>query len=201
EFLGFSHGTVGVGYYLCEYYKVCNDTKVLNMLQKILNSLYVRGISVNNSLFWENRYNDKTIWPHWCNGSAGILQFLNNYIQIFPNSEKAQHLIKKGVEGLINSNKFDSHSYCHGIAGHTMVLIEILNSKHTFLENDLLIRIKRKILNNLSILSTMSIPDNNHFYVWLLEDDKTVSFSLMTGYLGIYLAFMNFYYDLDDILY
>src|SRR5699024_5055813 len=56
EFLGFSHGTVGVGYYLCEYYKVCNDTKVLNMLQKILNSLYVRGISVNNSLFWENRY-------------------------------------------------------------------------------------------------------------------------------------------------
>ena len=189
KFIGFSHGLVGIGYFLSELYFLKDDEVIKRTVDLITETLNNLKLSKNGNYYWFNKYSPEGyVWPHWCNGTSGILLYLHS-IYKSTKSSIVKELFNKSLRGLLQSDKYDTNSLCHGIAGHTKVLLFISKGNREIIQAELQDEVDEKIEHNLSLLESQSVIGEAGYPTWVLEDDKTISFSYMTGYLGPYSTF------------
>lgn len=152
--VGYAHGNAGIIAQLYRFYKITNDTKVLNLIKEAL--IYERSMYSVVDKDWYRAAEQQYFSCGWCNGAPGILlskiqmknlgyedKEINNEIMIATNT-----IIEKGLNKDI--------SLCHGDMGNMVIL------------KDAAIALKDKKLYNQAISTIEEIAD---FVLELMETE------------------------------
>jgi lantibiotic modifying enzyme len=120
-YYGFAHGSAGILYFLLEYSKFRDERKILNALNKGLQSiLRVSIANGNGQIYWPIGTSDESVRFWWCHGSPGIsLLFLKlyetGYEKEMANTTKS---ILNGIpKKTLSPSPSMNLSICHGLSG------------------------------------------------------------------------------------
>jgi lantibiotic modifying enzyme len=178
-FVGFSHGPVGIGYYLHRLSLVSKNPQYREYAQKAMTHIEKIAIHENNYVKWyHEELNRKDKYPsQWCHGAPGMNPFFldmyadgkdRKYLALA--SENTLYLLNQGV------NIRKNGSVCHGVSGNAAALYQlykIIPQKAYFDE----------IRKGLGVLQQTVKKDADGYY-WDSQSNK-IDYSYMTGVAGI----------------
>lgn len=174
---GFAHGDAGIIYSLIESYSITKNTEIENLAEFVLIRLQEKMIEIQGMSFISFSPKDKSIWTHFCNGSAGVLLAYSLFRTVFQN-EKYVGIERKLILSIVYRLELKSISFCHGLSGDLFIIKNIKSRFHTnSIESELKYAIN---LLESEILRRVSL--NGKF----IHFNRNID--LANGYLGVYLA-------------
>ncbi|SDC54689.1 lanthionine synthetase LanC family protein [Shouchella lonarensis] len=181
-FLGYSHGIAGIGTFLVALFKETNEKKYKECVERIVDTLDRTAIKTETSaVVWPKTFSlrDTSLQTSWCNGAAGIGQFLLSVLSI-DDQEETRALAVGAVNAVLQSNVVQVNNQCHGMAGEGDFLIA---AKRAVVGDQVAIDRKLRLIEK-RLLAVADIVDGQ--YCWTGEDKMSHVIDYMTGYLGIY---------------
>jgi serine/threonine protein kinase len=127
EYVGLSHGTAGVGYFLAELAKVTRAARWSDRCREVADwvlSQAREGLSDRSGLRWGALDKDVSYGLNWCHGSPGVLRFLlathealgdDAYLDA---ARRAGRMVAWGGPWL-------GTTQCHGLAGNIEALLDV----------------------------------------------------------------------------
>jgi serine/threonine protein kinase len=127
EYVGFSHGTAGVGYFIAELARVTQAQHWSDRCREAADwvlSQARQGLSDGSGLRWGAVGQDLSYGLNWCHGSPGVLRFLlaahdtlgdDTYLDA---ARRAGRMVAWG-------GPWVGASQCHGLAGNIEALLDV----------------------------------------------------------------------------
>jgi serine/threonine protein kinase len=181
EYIGFSHGSAGIGYFLTEVCLARHDVELADCCVDIAGWILAQSrpsLHDGSGLTWsvvpDGSGGDGS---YWCHGSAGIARFLvraydlSNDLAYLRAAEQAGRMLAIGAT-------WYGTTQCHGLAGNADVLVDIWRraaGPH--------LDAARALGQNLAIFRTKD--------GWPSESPNVFSADLMVGQAGVGAAFLR----------
>jgi hypothetical protein len=182
EYIGFSHGSAGIGYFLAECGLACRDSTISSVCVEIADWMIGLGrpcLDDESGLMWSSTPDGvPSRGLHWCHGSAGIARFLLSAYAVSADPAHARAASRAG-RMLALGAPWAGTTQCHGIAGNAEVLIDLW----ACLGDDDWLSWATMLGENLALYETER--------GWPSEDHRVVSPDLMVGQAGVGAAFVR----------
>ena len=128
EYIGFAHGSAGVGYFLAECCLAQHDARLEAGCSQVADwviALSRTCLPDRSGVTWPLSPDDATLHgAYWCHGAAGIARFL---LRAFDLTGKSAYL--RAAEGagrtLAKGATWIGTTQCHGLAGNADILVDV----------------------------------------------------------------------------
>jgi len=182
EYIGFSHGSAGIGYFLAECGLACRDNTISSVCVEIADWIIGLGLPClddQSGLTWSlSAGGTASRATHWCHGSTGIARFLLSAYAVSGDPAHARAASRAG-RTLALGAQWTGTTQCHGIAGSAEVLIDLW----ACLGGEDWLSWATRLGENLALYETER--------GWPSEDHHVVTPDLMVGQAGVGAAFVR----------
>lgn len=124
---GFAHGSAGIGYFMLHSGPLVKRPMAVQLAVDIGRALLSRGVPVagGRGVTWPHGPDSaQTPWTHWCNGAAGVGQFLLSLWSATADADFLDAALHAG-RAITLGRPFGSCCRCHGLAGDGDFLLEL----------------------------------------------------------------------------
>ncbi|MFG3343631.1 class IV lanthionine synthetase LanL [Streptomyces sp. NPDC048018] len=124
RYLGFAHGTSGIGCFLLAAAAVANRKEYLDLAVAAGEELVADAVTVGQAAQWPAQSGDVPTAPYWCHGSAGIGTFLLRLWQTAGDDRYAD-LARGAARAVVERASRAALTQCHGLAGNGDFLLDM----------------------------------------------------------------------------
>jgi hypothetical protein len=128
EYLGFSHGSAGIGYFLAQYSLFSGDEpsqKICHDIADWLIELAQPALEDRSGLYWKaSETSDRSSGTNWCHGAPGMARFLLSAYSATKDDSHLEAAVSAGRMTALGGSWIGT-SQCHGLAGNIEVLIDV----------------------------------------------------------------------------
>ncbi|MEW2418281.1 class IV lanthionine synthetase LanL [Streptomyces sp. NPDC046866] len=127
RYLGFAHGTSGIGYFLLEAAAVADRRDYLDLAVAAGEELVAGAVRIGGATQWPAQAGDVPTAPYWCHGSAGIGSFL---IRLWRTTGDELHaeLARGAARAVVERASRAPLAQCHGLAGNGDFLLDMASA-------------------------------------------------------------------------
>ncbi|MFJ9813214.1 class IV lanthionine synthetase LanL [Streptomyces sp. NPDC101158] len=124
RYLGFAHGTSGIGCFLLAAAAVANRQEYLDLALAAGEELVADAVIIGEAAQWPAQSGDVPTAPYWCHGSAGIGSFLLRLWQATGDDRHAD-LARGAGQAVVERASRAALTQCHGLAGNGDFLLDL----------------------------------------------------------------------------
>lgn len=125
-YLGFAHGSAGIGYFFAELFAAGGDSRFLDCAERVSNwleGLARPALDDDSGLTWPDVEGGKSCL-HWCHGSTGIAVFLLQMYRVTRNDRYLELANRAGLAAG-QGGRWACPIQCHGLAGYIELLLDL----------------------------------------------------------------------------
>jgi class IV lanthipeptide synthase len=127
-YLGYAHGTAGIGDFLLAAATATGDVRYLDMTRDAADTLAATAVRRGAEAFWPARPGDKSpAGTGWCAGSAGVGTFLLHAGQALADPRLTE-LATAAAVAVHRSAPRANPAACHGLAGGGQFLLDVADA-------------------------------------------------------------------------
>ncbi|MEU2336037.1 class IV lanthionine synthetase LanL [Streptomyces sp. NPDC006654] len=124
RYLGFAHGTAGIGCFLLTAAAVSERPEHLELALAAGEHLVANAVLVGRAAQWPAQATDPPTAPYWCHGSAGIGSFLVRLWQR-TGDRRFGDLARGAADAVVERASRAALAQCHGLAGNGDFLLDL----------------------------------------------------------------------------
>ncbi|MFG2312993.1 class IV lanthionine synthetase LanL [Streptomyces sp. NPDC048566] len=124
RYLGFAHGTSGIGCFLLAAAAISNRQEHLDLAVAAGEELVASAVMVGEAAHWPAQAADVPTAPYWCHGSAGIGTFLVRLWQT-TGDDRFGELARHAARAVVERASRAPLTQCHGLAGNGDFLLDM----------------------------------------------------------------------------
>ncbi|WP_435600112.1 class IV lanthionine synthetase LanL [Streptomyces sp. C10-9-1] len=124
RYLGFAHGTAGIGCFLLAASAVTGRREHRDLALAAGEALAAASLTVGGAAQWPSRAGDVPTAPYWCHGSAGIGSFLLRLWQA-TGDDRYGDLARGAARAVMERASRAPLAQCHGLAGNGDFLLDL----------------------------------------------------------------------------
>ncbi|GLX38449.1 serine/threonine protein kinase [Streptomyces roseochromogenus] len=124
RYLGFAHGTSGIGCFLLAAAAVTDRREHLDLALAAGEELVATALTVGETAQWPAQAGDVPTAPYWCHGSAGIGSFLVRLWQT-TGDDRFGELARGAARAVVERASRAPLTQCHGLAGNGDFLLDM----------------------------------------------------------------------------
>ncbi|MFB7937718.1 class IV lanthionine synthetase LanL [Streptomyces sp. NPDC056049] len=124
RYLGFAHGTSGIGCFLLAAASVTGRAEDLDLAVAAGEHLVAHAVDVGGAAQWPAQSGDVPTAPYWCHGSAGIGSFLVRLGRA-TGDERFGGLARRSARAVVERASRAALTQCHGLAGNGDLLLDL----------------------------------------------------------------------------
>ncbi|MFI0988616.1 class IV lanthionine synthetase LanL [Streptomyces exfoliatus] len=124
RYLGFAHGTAGIGCFLLEAAAVTKNPEHRELALAAGELLVTHAVTVGDAAQWPAQATDVPTAPYWCHGSAGIGSFLVRLWRA-TGDPRFRDLAVGGTRAVVERASRAAATQCHGLAGNGDLLLDM----------------------------------------------------------------------------
>lgn len=124
RYLGFAHGTAGVGCFLLEAAAVTKNPEHRDLAVAAGEHVVAHAVTVGDAAQWPAQATDPPTAPYWCHGSAGIGSFLVRLWRATGDDRYAE-LARGSARAVVERASRAALTQCHGLAGNGDFLLDM----------------------------------------------------------------------------
>ncbi|MEU4952916.1 class IV lanthionine synthetase LanL [Streptomyces lavendulae] len=124
RYLGFAHGTSGIGCFLLAAAAVTDRREHLELALAAGEELVATALTVGETAQWPAQAGDVPTAPYWCHGSAGIGSFLVRLWQT-TGDDRFGDLARRAARAVVERASRAPLTQCHGLAGNGDFLLDM----------------------------------------------------------------------------
>ncbi|WP_371674932.1 class IV lanthionine synthetase LanL [Streptomyces sp. NBC_01276] len=124
RYLGFAHGTSGIGCFLLAAAAVTNRREHLDLALAAGEELVATALTVGETAQWPAQAGNVPTAPYWCHGSAGIGSFLIRLWQT-TGDDRFGDLARNAARAVVERASRAPLTQCHGLAGNGDFLLDM----------------------------------------------------------------------------
>ncbi|MFF4897247.1 class IV lanthionine synthetase LanL [Streptomyces sp. NPDC001068] len=127
RYLGFAHGTAGIGSFLLAAAAVSHRPEHLELAVAAGEHLVAHAVTVGEAAQWPAQATDPPTAPYWCHGSAGIGSFLVRLWQ-WTGDDRFGDLARGAALAVVERATRAALTQCHGLAGNGDFLLDMADA-------------------------------------------------------------------------
>ncbi|MEU2419699.1 class IV lanthionine synthetase LanL [Streptomyces sp. NPDC007851] len=127
RYLGFAHGTSGIGAFLLTAAAVSHRPEHLELAVAAGEHLVANAVLVGRAAQWPAQVTDPPTAPYWCHGSAGIGSFLVRLWQR-TGDKRFGDLARGAAHAVVERASRAALAQCHGLAGNGDFLLDMADA-------------------------------------------------------------------------
>ncbi|MFF2777377.1 class IV lanthionine synthetase LanL [Streptomyces sp. NPDC058052] len=124
RYLGFAHGTSGIGCFLLAAASVTGRAEDLELAVAAGEHLVAHAVDVDGAAQWPAQAGDVPTAPYWCHGSAGIGSFLVRLWRA-TGDDRYGDLARRSAKAVVERASRAALTQCHGLAGNGDLLLDL----------------------------------------------------------------------------
>ncbi|MFF8593898.1 class IV lanthionine synthetase LanL [Streptomyces sp. NPDC015220] len=124
RYLGFAHGTAGIGCFLLATALAAHRADLLDLAVDAGEHLLAHVELVGGAAHWPAQATDEPTAPYWCHGSAGIGTFLVRLYEA-TGDDRFGDLARRGARAVVEHASRAALTQCHGLAGNGDFLLDM----------------------------------------------------------------------------
>ncbi|MFJ3636595.1 class IV lanthionine synthetase LanL [Streptomyces sp. NPDC090112] len=124
RYLGFAHGTAGIGCFLLAAATVSDRPEYARLAVEAGEHLVAHAVLVGEAAQWPAQATDPPTAPYWCHGSAGIGTFLVRLWRA-TGDERFGDLARRATRAVVERASRAALTQCHGLAGNGDFLLDM----------------------------------------------------------------------------
>ncbi|MFS0697521.1 class IV lanthionine synthetase LanL [Streptomyces nitrosporeus] len=124
RYLGFAHGSAGIGYFLLAAATVTEREEHMEAAVQAGEHLLAHVVHTGAAAQWPAQATDVPTAPYWCHGSAGIGSFLIRLWQV-TGDDRFGDAARQGVLAVTERASRAALTQCHGLAGNGDFLLDM----------------------------------------------------------------------------
>ncbi|MFI8263828.1 class IV lanthionine synthetase LanL [Streptomyces sp. NPDC085665] len=124
RYLGFAHGTSGIGCFLLAAAGISHRPEHLQLAVAAGEHLVANAVMVGRAAQWPAQATDPPTAPYWCHGSAGIGTFLVRLWQR-TGDKRFGDLARGAAHAVVERSSRAALAQCHGLAGNGDFLLDM----------------------------------------------------------------------------
>ncbi|MFD4917917.1 class IV lanthionine synthetase LanL [Streptomyces virginiae] len=124
RYLGFAHGTAGIGCFLLAAAAVSKRQEHLDLAVAAGEYMAADVVMVGEAAQWPAQATDAPTAPYWCHGSAGIGSFLLRLWQT-TGDDRFGELARHAAQAVLERASRAPLTQCHGLAGNGDFLLDM----------------------------------------------------------------------------
>ncbi|WP_333734863.1 class IV lanthionine synthetase LanL [Streptomyces sp. IBSBF 3010] len=124
QYLGFAHGSAGIGCFLLLSAAASGRQDHLRLAVEAGEHLLRSAVRIGEAVQWPAQAGDEPTAPYWCHGSAGIGTFLVRLRQV-TGDERFGDLARRSAPAVTERASRAPLSQCHGLAGNGDFLLDL----------------------------------------------------------------------------
>ncbi|MFG3041387.1 lanthionine synthetase LanC family protein [Streptomyces sp. NPDC048330] len=127
RYLGFAHGTSGIGTFLLAASEVSRHPAHRDLAVEVGENLLANAVRVGETAQWPAQSGDVPTAPYWCHGSAGIGSFLVRLWQA-TGDDRFGDLARRSTYAVAERSSRAALTQCHGLAGNGDFLLDMADA-------------------------------------------------------------------------
>lgn len=127
RYLGFAHGTSGIGCFLLAAEAVSRRSEHLELAVAAGELLVAHAVTVGHAAQWPAQTSNVPTAPYWCHGSAGIGSFLIRLWQR-TGDKRFGDLARGAAHAVVERASRAALAQCHGLAGNGDFLLDMADA-------------------------------------------------------------------------
>ncbi|MFE9499365.1 class IV lanthionine synthetase LanL [Streptomyces collinus] len=127
RYLGFAHGSAGIGSFLLAAADVSGRPEHLELAVAAGEHLVAHAVGVGEGVQWPAQATDPPTAPYWCHGSAGIGSFLIRLWQR-TGDDRYAGLARGAAHAVMERASRAAVAQCHGLAGNGDFLLDLADA-------------------------------------------------------------------------
>ncbi|WP_435972016.1 class IV lanthionine synthetase LanL [Streptomyces sp. Qhu_M48] len=127
RYLGFAHGTSGIGCFLLAAATVSQREEHLELAVEAGEHLLAAAVVTGETAQWPSQASDVPTAPYWCHGSAGIGTFLVRLWQA-TGDDRFGDLARRSTHAVTERASRAALAQCHGLAGNGDFLLDMADA-------------------------------------------------------------------------
>ncbi|MFG2949533.1 class IV lanthionine synthetase LanL [Streptomyces adustus] len=127
RYLGFAHGTAGIGSFLLAAAAVSRRVEHMELAVAAGEHLVANAVMVGQTAQWPAQATDVPTAPYWCHGSAGIGSFLVRLWQQ-TGDKRFVDLAHGAAHAVVERASRAAVAQCHGLAGNGDFLLDMADA-------------------------------------------------------------------------
>ncbi|AYN38115.1 hypothetical protein D9753_03225 [Streptomyces dangxiongensis] len=179
RYLGFAHGTAGIGFFLLAAAAVSQRPEHMELAVEAGELLVANAVLTGPVAHWPAQAADVPTAPYWCHGAAGVGTFLVRLWQVTGDGRFGE-LARRATHAVAERASRAALTQCHGLAGNGDFLLDMADAT-----GDPAYRVMAAELAHLVVAERA----NRHDHVVFPNEYGDVSTSWSDGIAGI-LAFL-----------
>ncbi|MER5740043.1 class IV lanthionine synthetase LanL [Streptomyces sp. NPDC002262] len=124
RYLGFAHGTAGIGCFLLAAASVTGRPEDRRLAVAAGELLVAHAVDVGGAAQWPAQAGDVPTAPYWCHGSAGIGSFLVRLWRA-TGDDRYGELARRAGRAVVERASRAALTQCHGLAGNGDFLLDL----------------------------------------------------------------------------
>ncbi len=124
RYLGFAHGTAGIGCFLLAAATVADRRDYTELAVEAGEHLVAHAVLVGEAAQWPAQATDPPTAPYWCHGSAGIGTFLVRLWRA-TGDDRFGDLARRATHAVVERASRAALTQCHGLAGNGDFLLDM----------------------------------------------------------------------------
>lgn len=124
QYLGFAHGSAGIGCFLLCGAVASGRQDHLRLAVEVGEHLLRSAVRIGEAVQWPAQAGDEPTAPYWCHGSAGIGTFLVRLRQV-TGDDRFGDLARRSAAAVAERASRAPLSQCHGLAGNGDFLLDL----------------------------------------------------------------------------
>lgn len=127
RYLGFAHGTAGIGCFLLSAAAVSQRPEHLDLAVAAGEQLVSTAVRVGEAAQWPAQATDVPTAAYWCHGAAGIGSFLVRLWQV-TGDDRFGDLARRATHAVMERASRAALTQCHGLAGNGDFLLDMADA-------------------------------------------------------------------------
>ncbi|MFJ9900987.1 class IV lanthionine synthetase LanL [Streptomyces sp. NPDC091280] len=127
RYLGFAHGTAGIGSFLLNAAAISGSSHHLEAALAAGEHVVAHAVQVGGAVQWPSQATDVPTAPYWCHGSAGIGIFLIRLWQR-TGDKRFEDLARGAAHAVVERASRAALAQCHGLAGNGDFLLDMADA-------------------------------------------------------------------------
>ncbi|MFJ1750509.1 class IV lanthionine synthetase LanL [Streptomyces sp. NPDC088116] len=127
RYLGFAHGTAGIGCFLLAAAAVSQRPEHMELAAAAGEHLLANVVLTGAAAHWPAHATDVPTAPYWCHGAAGVGTFLVRLWQV-TGDDRFGDLARRGAHAVAERASRAALTQCHGLAGNGDFLLDLADA-------------------------------------------------------------------------